>query len=73
MYEKLNESSETEEKKRIRHVDKTKVTKNKEQTERYPKTRRLVCNKCSAPNGTSEEINAQNAPNWATMQNAADQ
>ena len=42
MYEKLNESPETEEKKKTRHVDK-KLTNSKEQTERYPKTRRLDC------------------------------
>ena len=47
MYEKLNESPETEEEKKIRHVDKRKLTKNKEQTERYPKTRRLDCNECN--------------------------
>ena len=54
MYEKLNESPETEEEKKIRHVDKRKLAKNKEQTERYPKTRRLDCNKCGAPNWSKQ-------------------
>ena len=53
IYEKLNEPPETEEEK-IRHVDKRKLTENKEQTERYPKTRRLVCNKCGAPNWSKQ-------------------
>ena len=50
MYEKPNESPETEEENKIRHVDKRKLMKNKEQTERYPQTRRKDCNKCGAPN-----------------------
>ena len=54
MHEKLNESPETEEEKKIRHVDKRKLTKNKEQTERHPKTRRLDCNKCRAPNWSKQ-------------------
>ena len=54
MYEKLNESPETEEEKKIRHVDKRKLAKNKEQTERYPKTRRLDCNKCGASNWSKQ-------------------
>ena len=54
MYEKLNESPKTEEEKKIRHVDKRKLTKNKEQTERSPKTRRLDCNKCGAPNWSKQ-------------------
>ena len=31
-------------------MGKRKLMKNKEQSERYPKTRRLDCNKCGAPN-----------------------
>ena len=54
MYEKLNESPETEEEKKIRHVDKRKLTQNEEQTERYPKTRRLDCKKCGAPNWSKQ-------------------
>ena len=54
MYEKLNESPETEKEKKIRHVDKRKLTKKKEQTERYPKTRRLDCNKCGALNWSKQ-------------------
>ena len=54
MYEKLNESPESEKEKIIRHVDERKLTKNKEQTERYSKTRRLDCNKCGAPNWSKQ-------------------
>ena len=54
MYEKLIDSPETEEEKKIRHVDKRKITKNKEQTEPYLKTRRLDCKKCGAPNWSKQ-------------------
>ena len=37
MYEKLNESPETEEEKKMRHVDKRKMKNNEEQAERYAK------------------------------------
>ena len=49
MYKKLNESPETEEEKKS-DMWKKNVIKNKEQTERYPKTRQLDCNKYGAPN-----------------------
>ena len=49
MYEKLNESPETDEDKKIRHLEKRKLKYGKEQTERNPKTaRRLDCNRCGA-------------------------
>ena len=50
VYEKLNESSETEEEKKIRHVDKRKLKSSEKQTKRYSKTRRMDCNKCGTPN-----------------------
>ena len=50
MYEKLK----TEEEKKIRYVDKRKLKNRKEQTERYPITRRLDCNKCGAPNWSKQ-------------------
>ena len=54
LYEKLNESPETEEEKKIRHVDKRKLKNSKEQTERSSKTRRMDCNKCGAPNSSKQ-------------------
>ena len=45
MYQKLNKSPESEGEKQIRHVDKRKSKNSSEQTERYPKGRRLDCNK----------------------------
>ena len=54
MYEKLNESPETEEEK-IRHVDKRKLKNKKEPTERYLKARRMDCNKCGAPNSSIQQ------------------
>ena len=50
MYEKLNESPEVEEDKKIRYVEKRKLKDGKEQTEQNPKaTRRLDCNRCGTP------------------------
>ena len=55
MYEKLNESPETDEDKKIRHVEKRKLKYGKEHTERNPKTaRRLDCNRCGAPNWSKQ-------------------
>ena len=54
LYEKQNESPETEEEKKIRYVDKRKLTKNKQQTERYPKARRLDCSKYGEPNWSKQ-------------------
>ena len=54
-YEKLNESPETDEDKKIRHVEKRKLKYGKEHTERNPKTaRRLDCNRCGAPNWSKQ-------------------
>ena len=50
MYETLNESPETEEENKIRYVARRKLKNIQEPTERHPKTRRLDCNKCGAPN-----------------------
>ena len=54
MFEKLNKSPETEEEKKIRHVDKIKLKNIKEPTERYSKARRMDCNKCGAPNWSKQ-------------------
>ena len=40
--------------KKIRHVDKRKLMKNKEQAQRYSKLRQLDCNKCGAPNWSKQ-------------------
>ena len=54
MYEKLNESLETEEENRIRYMDRRKFKNSQEQTERFSKTRRLNCNKVGAPNRSEQ-------------------
>ena len=54
MYKKFNEPPESEEKKKIRQVDKRKLNNNKEQAERYPKTRRLDCKKYGASNWSKQ-------------------
>ena len=53
IHEHMCESPETEEDKKIRHVDKGKL-KNKQPTERYSKTRRTDSNKCGAPNWSKQ-------------------
>ena len=50
MYEKMNDSSETEEEKKIRYLNKRKTGFTKEQPEKptnFPKT---DCSRCGAPN-----------------------
>ena len=54
MYEKLNESPETEEEKKLRHVDKRNLKNNKEPTERYSKAKRMDSNKCGVPNWSKQ-------------------
>ena len=50
MYEKLNESPETEEEKKIRYLNKRKAKSFKEQTDKPTKFKKMDCNKCGAPN-----------------------
>ena len=50
MYEKLNDSSETEEEKKIRYVNKRKTKITMEQPERPAKFKKIDCNRCGAPN-----------------------
>ena len=50
MYEKLNDSPETEEEKKIRYVNKRKTKITKEQPERPAKLKKIDCNRCGAPN-----------------------
>ena len=50
MYEKLNDSPETEEEKKIRYVNKRKTKITKEQPEKPAKLKKVDCNRCGAPN-----------------------
>ena len=50
MYQKLNDSPETEEEKKIRYVNKRKTKITKEQSKRPAKIKKIVCNRCGAPN-----------------------
>ena len=54
MYEKLNDSPETEEKKKVRHVEKRKLKSTRDQTEWSTKSRRIDCNSCGAPNWSKQ-------------------
>ena len=78
MYEKLNDSPETEEEKKIRYENKRKTHQNKETGDKPAKFKKAECNRCGAPNWSNntnaqpEERNAQNAENRATSRNAAD-
>ena len=79
MYEKLNESTETEEVKKIRHLDKRKLTKKKNEPNGTRRRDDWTATNAVHPTGPNsmnvppEERNAQNAVNWANVQNAADQ
>ena len=50
MYEKLNDSPETEEEKKIRYLNKRKAKSFKEQTDKPTKFKNMDCSKCGAPN-----------------------
>ena len=50
MYEKLNESPETEEEKKIRYLKKRKTKNIKDLSEKPTKFRKVDCNRCGAPN-----------------------
>ena len=50
MYEKLNDSPETEEEKKIRYLNKRKAKSHKEQTDKPTKFKKMDCNRCGAPN-----------------------
>ena len=49
MYEKMNESKDSEEETKIKHVDR-KRTHQKSEREKQNKFRKIGCNKCGAPN-----------------------
>ena len=50
MYEKLNDSPETEEEKKIRYLNKRKTNSTKELSEKPTKFKKVDCNRCGAPN-----------------------
>ena len=78
MYEKLNDSPETEEEKKIRYVNKRKHTQTKKrEINQHCSKKPTVTDVASQTgqhntNAQPEERNAQNAENRATSQNAAD-
>ena len=50
MYEKLNDSHETEEEKNIRYLNKRQTKPTKEQPEKPTKFKKVDCSRCGAPN-----------------------
>ena len=76
-YEKLNDSPETEEEKKIRCLNKRKTKSTKDLSEKPTKFKEVDCNRCGAPNWPRQhecparERNAQNAKRSDTMQNTA--
>ena len=54
MYEKLNDSPETEEEKKIRYLNKKKIKGTKEVSEKPTKFEKLNFNICGAPNWTRQ-------------------
>ena len=50
MHEKLNDSPETEEEKKIRYLNKKKTKSTKQLSEKPTKFKKLDCNRCGAPN-----------------------
>ena len=79
MYEKLNDLPETEEEKKIRHLNKRKTKGTEELSEKLTKFKKLDCNRCGAPNWTRQHEcpakggNAQNARKLDITQNFAEQ
>ena len=54
MYEKINDSPETKEEKKTRHVEKRQLKLIREQTDRNIKPREVDCNRCGAPNWSKQ-------------------
>ena len=54
MYEKLNNSPETKEEKKISYLNKRKTKGTKELSEKPTKFKKLDCNRCGAPNWTRQ-------------------
>ena len=80
MYEKLNDSPETRDEKKIRYLNKRKVKSTKEPTDIPKKFKKLDCNRCGAPNWSRQhecpargKKNVQNAKKLAITRKAAEQ
>ena len=77
MYEKLNDSPETDEEKKIRHVEKRKFKPTKEQTEKTQNSEEWTATDAEPPIGLNntnvrrEKKNVPNAVNLDTSPNAA--
>ena len=54
MYEKMNDSPETEKEKKIRYLNKRKTRNIKELSEKPTKFKKIDCNRCGAPNWTRQ-------------------
>ena len=59
MYEKLNDSPETEEEKKIRYLTKRKTRTNKETDDKPAKFKKIDCNRSGAPNWSRHECSAR--------------
>ena len=78
MYEKLNDSPETEEEK-IRYLKKRRAKSHKKQMGKPTKFKKMDCNRYGAPNWSRQHEcpargkNAQSAKRLAIMENVAEQ
>ena len=78
MYEKLNDSPETEEKK-IRYLNNRKAESDKEPMDKQTEFKKLDCNRCGAPNWPRQpkcparRKNARNVKRLAITRNVAEQ
>ena len=54
MYEKLNDSPETEEEKKIRYLNERRTKGTKELSEKPTKFKKLDCKRCGPPNWTRQ-------------------
>ena len=54
MYEKLNDSPETEDEKKNRYLSKRKTKSTKKPTDKPTKFKKLDCNRCGAPNWSKQ-------------------
>ena len=53
--EKVNDSPETDEETKMRHVEKRKLKSTRDQTDWNTKSRRMHCNRCGAPNWSRQQ------------------
>ena len=69
IYEKLNDSPETEEEKKIRYVNKRKAKSHKEQMDKPTKFKKMDCNRCGAPNWSKQHECPARGKNCAKCEN----